>query len=158
MGKGFSWWFLNNSRASTVAILRAQDSLARKLDQDVDPVRCPDCGWLQADMVRHLRRGRCRWLQWAALLPAVLTLAVLMIHTADAKGEDAVSDGTFLTVAASAVAYAACALLLRMFLVARYAPNDVDLSKAVPIPGAPLALPDVDLPPPAPDAEHEYPR
>src|SRR5438874_2630964 len=67
-GHGHSPYHLNNRGAERRAHDRAQRRLAKMLARDVDPVPCPDCGWIQQEMVHEVRRRRLRWLNVVALV------------------------------------------------------------------------------------------
>src|SRR5262245_47579934 len=41
---------------------RAKQSLRRKLDEDVEAIPCPECGWYQKAMTAMVCRSRLRWL------------------------------------------------------------------------------------------------
>lgn len=58
MGEGRSAYFLDNDGAQDRAHERAEQHLHMKLDKGCEPVRCPDCGWFQAQMVATIKNRR----------------------------------------------------------------------------------------------------
>lgn len=50
-----SYLWLNNDGASASAQNEAQEGIEKILENAVDPVACPECGWYQAKMVRILK-------------------------------------------------------------------------------------------------------
>jgi hypothetical protein len=58
-----------------------RERLARRLSTDVEPVPCPSCGWVQAEMVRELRRrfGGCLKAAGVALTIASAALSSLFV-------------------------------------------------------------------------------
>ncbi|MFI5380719.1 MAG: hypothetical protein ACHRHE_15580 [Tepidisphaerales bacterium] len=53
--------------------------LQRTMDHDTDVVPCPQCGWIQTEMVHDLRRRSYRWLLGLALIPSGLVLVGCMV-------------------------------------------------------------------------------
>jgi hypothetical protein len=79
-GSGRSPYYMDNEGAQRRAQDAAVKNLQRRLDRDLDPVACPDCGLYQPAMVRLLRRRRWGWVHicgWiviaAAFVVALLT-------------------------------------------------------------------------------------
>src|SRR5258706_6987794 len=75
-------YYINQRGAELRAQQRAQRTLAKRLEKGIDPVPCPDCGWIQAAMVREMRQRKHRWLLapgWIALGLGVLVLAIYSI-------------------------------------------------------------------------------
>jgi hypothetical protein len=70
---------IGGSTAKKRAMERAKQRLRRKLDEDVDPVPCPECGWYQWAMVPLLRRSRLRWMRPLALWSLVAVLVPFTI-------------------------------------------------------------------------------
>lgn len=67
-GTGRSVLFLDNDGAKERARQEAEATIARKLDQAVEPVWCPECGSYQADMFSTVRFNRViLWYFLAAL-------------------------------------------------------------------------------------------
>lgn len=75
-GKGSSLYFLDNKGARERADEAARRRLAKELESAIDPVPCPGCGHVQADMVRAARKTRLRWL---AKLGWLLVIAVATV-------------------------------------------------------------------------------
>src|SRR5262245_30600950 len=57
-GTGMSFLWLNNKGAAQNAESAARQQLEAQLKAAIDPVHCPTCGWLQADMVAQLKNAR----------------------------------------------------------------------------------------------------
>jgi hypothetical protein len=66
-GQGSSPYFLDNSGASNRAHNAAQKALAKAL-KGIDIAPCPDCGWLQSDMVKKVKSDKYGWLLIIALI------------------------------------------------------------------------------------------
>lgn len=62
-------------RLPKAAAAEAAESLQQHLEQDHDPVGCPDCGWIQSTMVADLRRRAYRWMT----KPALAVFVFLMV-------------------------------------------------------------------------------
>jgi tellurite resistance protein len=75
-GTGTSFLWLNDGGAQQRAAIGAQVQVALQLQRAVDPVACPGCGWLQADMVRVLKRRRLKWILWASLPMALVCFLI----------------------------------------------------------------------------------
>lgn len=64
VGSGSSLLFLDNAGARNRAGARANQNLEKALQQAVDAVACPQCGWFQAEMIaaeKSKRLSRCLW-------------------------------------------------------------------------------------------------
>jgi hypothetical protein len=69
-GGGHSPYGLSSNRASRAASKRAKATLARTLDEAVEPVSCPNCGIYQPDMVQVLQTrlgSKCDPNKWASM-------------------------------------------------------------------------------------------
>jgi hypothetical protein len=82
-GTARSVLFLNGAGAKAEARAEASRHLTQFMT-DCDPVACPDCGWLQKDMVKHLRQ---RWFLRLTLLLAAVAACVYLGFTFYAAGE-----------------------------------------------------------------------
>lgn len=69
------------------AAAKAERVLQQRLKTGADPVPCPRCGWLQADMVREINRRRYRALRWwgwrlgLACLPFLLLILYVLVSS-----------------------------------------------------------------------------
>jgi hypothetical protein len=78
-GEGQSPFFLDNAGSEERARREAEQSLRGRLERAVEPVPCPDCDWLQTEMVTELRRRSHRGLLWIGIaVPAVLAVILWM--------------------------------------------------------------------------------
>jgi hypothetical protein len=77
VGSGTSVLFLDNEGAKERAAKAAVDMLTEKLENAVDGVPCPNCGWYQADMITHLRSEWCSAMDVAGLIATVFGLVGL---------------------------------------------------------------------------------
>jgi DNA-directed RNA polymerase subunit RPC12/RpoP len=66
-GHASTAYHVDERGAGERAIRAAQANLEKSLKMAVNPVRCPQCGWLQADMVREVRRRRLSGLRAGAI-------------------------------------------------------------------------------------------
>jgi hypothetical protein len=78
-GEGSSFLFLDNEGAASRASSEAQEVLRRKLEQGVDLVPCPACGWYQKNMLPKARRKYGNWMlnTGACLALSVIPVACL---------------------------------------------------------------------------------
>ena len=81
-GGAESPYFMDETGAARRAEDRAVGYLQDLLAKACDPVPCPRCGWLQADMVREVKRRRLRWMLRAAIILPVATLISLVCAAA----------------------------------------------------------------------------
>lgn len=61
VGMAHSPFFAFEREARRKALERAEDDLARRLDTEVVPLACPECGDYQPDMIELLRRRRAKY-------------------------------------------------------------------------------------------------
>src|SRR2546421_10451405 len=66
-GTGSAVYGIGKEAARKRARQAAEKKLAKILDADREAVPCPECGWIQSDMVSDLRRHRHRWMRHLAL-------------------------------------------------------------------------------------------
>src|SRR6185295_5984404 len=71
-GRGSSPYYIDNAGAQRRAERGAAKQLQKLLLYGVDPVACPDCGWIQAEMVAEMRKRRHRW-----ALPTAISLGIV---------------------------------------------------------------------------------
>ena len=82
-GEGTSLLFLNNQGAEQEATRAAEAELAKKLENDIDPVPCPKCGLYQSAMVDIVRSSQHGWLLLIAILcPLVSFIAFCFLASA----------------------------------------------------------------------------
>src|SRR3954470_7550335 len=80
-GVSFTVFHLFHRRAQRSASRRAERKLEKRLARGIDPAPCPECGWVQREMVRELCRrsisklALLRWLFPCALAASALALA-----------------------------------------------------------------------------------
>lgn len=157
-GQGSSAYGLNNKGAQTRAEKAARSDLHRKLVQGVDPVACPDCGWVQAAMIADLRRRAHRWVLTVCNVGAVVSLACALIAWLAANGPskgpiDAAQLYWIWGMVFGGPVLAVMGWQIRRFWAGLIDPNRFYPQKPQPIPGVPAAFKPGDIQPVAPVAE-----
>ncbi|HEX5272407.1 MAG TPA: hypothetical protein VFW33_18045, partial [Gemmataceae bacterium] len=128
---------LGEAKCKKQARRTARRMLRRMLEHDVDPVPCPQCGWVQAEMVRVLRELRHRKLRLWGLLSVVaagiagtFTLVFGVGYLSPAPGRDInsylIGLYTFGVPTAVGLTVGPGLQLVRLFLNSRFTPNDAD--------------------------------
>lgn len=79
-GTAQSYMFMGRINKKQAAEIAAQRKLQKVLAQGIDPVPCPECGKLQGEMLRLVRKGRLRVVGMCSGLLGV-TVAILWICT-----------------------------------------------------------------------------
>src|SRR4051812_45518977 len=74
-GSGSAPYYVGQDSAKQRAMSHAQRRLDRALRTGIDPVICPACTWLQASMVREMKRRRLQGL----VVVAIFTSAALAL-------------------------------------------------------------------------------
>jgi hypothetical protein len=137
-GEAVTLFHLFQQRAQRAASRRAECKLEKRLARGIDVAPCPQCGWVQREMVRELR-GRStsklafvRWLIPCALATSALTLA----GAAAARGGGPFpSEVRVMLTAFSAAAAISGALLVAITSRAR---RRVDPNRDFPAPPQPI--------------------
>jgi hypothetical protein len=145
-GHGFSPIGLNNQAALANAVTSAAVNLQHNLMTAVEPVPCPRCGWLQADMVFLVRSRKYAWMT-VPIHVIALAFAIALLILASIYGG---SNAPVFAVAGSlggGVALACSLLYARGRLQARYDPNWRFPKRPPKFKGAPSALRLVNWPP-----------
>jgi hypothetical protein len=142
-GEAISAYGLGNRRAEDNATKGASHELMRQLTEDADLVPCPNCHWVNDDLVKRYRRGSYRgWVRAGGFMAALGGSTTFIVGCVNGHGPQAgATDGglmlsgpLFFLVLWAAVAVAP--LLLRK----RIQPNrDFPFQPTVP-PGSPPAL------------------
>jgi hypothetical protein len=113
-GEAFSPFNLLNDRARRAAERRADRKLERLLATGTDSAPCPECGWLQRDMVRELRRrstSRLAILSW--LVPCIFAMSGTALFAAvTARSSGPVLSEVRLTITALLAAAAISGAML----------------------------------------------
>jgi len=140
-GTGSAPYGLGKGAAQRAAQRGAQKQLAKLLAKGVDPSPCPDCGWLQADMVRDILRRQARWLLVIAwLIPVLAALFGLCVWwVASNGGRRPLDESTTQFLVATgmvATVLAAAAVFARRAWITRVNPNRNYPARPDPIPGA----------------------
>jgi len=121
---------------------------AKKLERGIEPVACPDCGWVQSNMVAEMRRRAGRWLIPVGVISLVVTAAITFIATIVATeafhrpllkmdGQHAVA---ILSIAIIGCAAGLSAFAARAWWVSQVNPNRAYPARGDAIPGAPVAM------------------
>jgi hypothetical protein len=139
------------------AVAEAAKSLQQQLEQDQDPVGCPDCGWIQSAMVADLRRRAHRWMMkpaWAISIFLLLFdgLWIAIGISARLNGAHVRPIGPIVAVIVGAVAITIVSATAAMQYLLR---SWIDPNRGYPdqpgyIPGAPQAIKLSDSSPPTP--------
>ena len=126
----FSW---TNRSANRKAADDACANLAKILEAELDPAPCPDCGWVQAAMIAHVRTGSYSNLRELSRLGLVLCaggllLALCSIPVHFGNFADAENLASIMAVVGSVIAAIGgipgiCLRALRDYLNSRYDPN-----------------------------------
>jgi hypothetical protein len=137
-------YYVRQDSASRRAMKQAEVDLERRLTREADLVPCPECNWINHELVRKHRDGRYRsWSKGAVLIAILGTIMALLVAWFISRGPTAdraavpyvLFGGPFLSAAAAAVA-----LLLRKVLRSLIRPNrHFPLMPELP-PGSPPAL------------------
>ena len=130
------------ARATTRADARA--ALLARMKHDSEPVPCPQCGWIQSNMVRDLLRSSYGWMRWLgkAILVGTFTLIGSLLLGLSIARPGWVKPSLPYLGGAAVIASAVSAALLarRHMLTLRIDPNRDYPQRPRPIPGAPPAM------------------
>jgi Zn ribbon nucleic-acid-binding protein len=124
-GAGFSALSLFDQGATRKATERAERELAKKFENEVDIVPCPECGTIQPEMVDEARRLRYRWMKITGICLAPLAIMLLPISLSMSKSYN--DRGIFLVFMSITVlaGLLSIGLPLAKFLMNRdYDPNE----------------------------------
>lgn len=151
-GAASSPYMLNNAGAAARAQRRAVNNLRKRLATDAEAVPCPQCGWVQADMVRWLQRDYLRRLsKWTIAFAVVAMVALFiwwyMIYLD--RGSDAREMQEVYTWAVLVVGVACALLGVRRMLASMQDPNRHFPARSRVRPGTPPALLRVEADEPA---------
>lgn len=118
------------SRCDEHSLERAKEELNKALEEGIDPVPCPVCGWYQDDMVIEARRLHHAWMRTTGaclLLGPVVGFPILLLINIFAK----LSLPEFCGGLAAALLLGSILLFGRMLLALWYYPNSeqVDIRK-----------------------------
>lgn len=129
-GTGSSPLFLDNEGASGRAQSGAMLNLIHQLENTVDVVPCPNCGWYQDDMVKKARRGYRRWMLsvGACLTLGLVPVAVIgnFINTGLDGREPTIPTNYFWTAIGAIALIGVCFIVGRTYLTSIYDPNNLD--------------------------------
>jgi hypothetical protein len=101
IGSGSSLLFLDNQGARDRAAANAEKSLQAVLDKAFEIVHCPQCGWLQKEMVAAERKKRFKWcINTSLVFSMILLMYSLYLFGMHSKNSYLV----FLSALASALA------------------------------------------------------
>jgi hypothetical protein len=144
IGAASAPYYLGQGSAARRAMKYAEVDLERRLNREADLVPCPECNWINNELVRKYRNGRYRGGGKAALLIVILgTIMALLVAWFISRGPAAdqaavpyvLVGGPILSVATAAIS-----LLKRKLLRSLIRPNRrFPLFPELP-PGSPPAL------------------
>lgn len=126
VGRGTSFYGLDDQGASQRALERAREQLQLELAVGCDPVPCPGCGWYQAAMVTEAKRRHLRWLLWsgAVLASGSVLLAAFVFGQSDILHRE--WHDIVWWVAAVFAVVGVGALIARWICCRRHNPNHAD--------------------------------
>ena len=101
----------------TRAEYKARAALERKLDEDRDIVPCPQCAWVQSDMVQWARRNRLLWLRVVGIV--LTTVPVILAALMFLLERPALVWSHLLPIAAAGVGL----IVLQLILATSHDPN-----------------------------------
>jgi len=144
-GSGTSPYSMDNKGAQRRAENMAAKKLQKLLLYAVDPVPCPECGWIQADMVDEYQSRHHGWLYGLAITFAILFgVAIFLWSVIATKGYDRAmkSDDVMVLIVMGVLLAMGVGLpiLTRKLLIRRLNPNRNFPQRPDPIPGAPKAF------------------
>jgi len=134
--------FGSKSKATEQATRNAAVRLKKLLQNAIEPVPCPGCGWVQSAMLRDMRRRFARWMIWAGWISLVVLLGtagtILAITTTD--GRPITFQSQRFTLDAAALGISLCIGLIggRSGLTLLMDPNRMYGTHEVAIPGVPI--------------------
>ena len=67
-GSGTAPYLIGQTSAANRAAKAAEAEALKRLDGEAELVPCPDCGWVNEELVRRFRRGRFRRAWWIILI------------------------------------------------------------------------------------------
>jgi len=131
-GSGTSFLFLDNEGASARASAQAEQELRQKLEQGVDLVPCPVCGWYQRHMIPKAKRQYRRWMLnvGACLTLGLIPLAFIgaFVNASSGNGDGpAIPWPAFGAGLLILFLLGAGLMIAKAILASRYDPNSVDV-------------------------------
>lgn len=125
----------------------ATRNLHKTLHRAIEPVACPKCGWLQADMVAHVKKHHKRWLNKLSL-----TLAAIGVGTGLLFAPIVTHPGAepalyvLMAIAAGLCVIAVAFMFLRIALAHKLDPN-ANYAERANQPSEAVLAPEAELPP-----------
>ncbi len=140
VGHGEAPYYIGVGRATRAAEKQAQKDLERRLSREAELVPCPNCNWINDELIAGYRISRYQFLRTLyrfTLAAGAIVTAIFGIMGAIVAPKELVF---FLILPAGIMLFAGSAFLLRVWLCRRIQPNrDFPSPPAVP-PGSPPAL------------------
>jgi hypothetical protein len=128
-GSGTSMLFLDNRGARERASHLAEDRLRALLEQEIEAVPCPDCGWFQRSMIPKARSDHAHWMLTAGLVFLIVGFIAFALSFINGPPQNPTPPWlhTAFVVAYGVCGVAGVGLLVGKFLRAsRFDPNDMD--------------------------------
>lgn len=124
-GYGISPYGVNDDGAARRAANHAERNLAELLAHAADPVPCPECGWLQADMVQESRARQWGTLRAVAISILFMSLLSMVLGAMLLLGSNSLADEwrTLFLWTGTPAAIAAALLIIRWLCVKAINPN-----------------------------------
>ena len=130
------------ARAKELATGKAIARLNKLLENAIEPVPCPACGWVQSAMTREVRRQFARWMIWAGWISflALLITAVIILTVTTTDAHPITFQSQRLTLDAVALAISLFVGLIggRYALAFFIDPNARNSTDQLGIPGVPI--------------------
>jgi hypothetical protein len=138
VGRASAPYYVGQAAAADRAEQAAKKDLARRLERESELVPCPECQWVNGDLIARYRRRRYRPLGWIAAAIAIVGIVAAM-------GDMFLDNRRFLSggmqvFLAVCLLSAGAVLLFRNGLRRRIDPNRGATGKPVIPPGTPPAL------------------
>lgn len=122
-GTEFAWFYLGRKEAQAGAEARAARSLRKQLQAAQDVVPCPQCGFVQEEMVEEARANSYEWMSIVAIIAGFLFIYALALSL-NSGGFERRDQLILHTLAISTGLTAFGFAFLQSFLRRRYNPNN----------------------------------
>lgn len=142
IGRGSYFIFGSDAKATVEASREAVARANERLAKAIEPVPCPDCGWVQSAMIRQIRRDCARWMIGAGWLSLVVLLSAagIILAITSADGHPITIQSQRLTLDAVALAFSLWIGLIggRYAMICLIDPNTASCANRPAVPGAPI--------------------
>ena len=139
VGKGSAPYYLFQKAAKQRSVNRANKLLAKKLARESELVPCPQCHWINEELIDGYFRSRRRTLPWVLIILVASVLIIPVVAMLPVKNSNLVPIGLLILVAVVA-GLMALMPVTRMIARARLRPNTNYPNPPKLPPGTPPAL------------------